>query len=152
MIAPIQSDTDEYAPDFTLTAFDGQLLTLSALHGHPLVLNFWASWCASCRAEAPALTRAYQTYRDQGLMIIGVNVTVQDNIENARAFVAEFAIPYPVVFDETGVVSLTRYGVVGLPTSVFVKADGVIQRVVMGELTTTALERYVSEIMPISGS
>lgn len=135
------------APDFTLTTLNGELLTLAELRGHPVILNFWASWCAPCRDEMPLLNRAAEQFNDRGLIIIGVNVTAKDTVANARAFSDEFEIRYPVVFDDTGVVSFGRYSVLGLPTSVFIDAYGIIRRVVFGEITQEALNIYITEII-----
>ena len=66
------------APDFTLTTFDGQTYKLSELKGKPVVLNFWASWCIPCRDEAPALQRAWETYKDRGVLVLGVDYVDTD--------------------------------------------------------------------------
>jgi peroxiredoxin len=140
------SQSGQSAPDFTLPTLDGTSFTLSEFRGRPVVINFWASWCAPCRAEMPELVRAYEAHRGSGLVVVGVNVTDQDRMENARAFVDEFDVTYPIAFDETGTVS-SGYGVLGLPTSVFVNPKGAIQRVVMGEVSGEALSRYIAEII-----
>lgn len=142
-----RSAADFVAPDFTLTTLNGELLTLSELRGYPVILNFWASWCAPCRDEMLLLNRASEQFSDRGLRIVGVNVTAKDTVANARAFADQFAIGYPIVFDDVGIVSFGRYSVLGLPTSVFVDADGMIRRVVFGEISQDALDTYITEIV-----
>lgn len=144
--APVQAPM--IAPDFRLSMLDGGSFSLAQHRGQPVIVNFWASWCAPCRAEMPELVRVYELYREHGLIVVGVNVTTQDSVDNARRFVEEFRVTYPVVLDEIGTVSSDMYGVIGLPTSFFVNVDGNIQRTVMGEMTSEALNAYVREIVP----
>jgi peroxiredoxin len=141
------SHSGQSAPDFTLPTLGGDSFTLSEFRGHPVVINFWTSWCAPCRAEMPELVRAYEAHHNSGLVVVGVNVTDQDRMENAQAFIDEFDVTYPIAFDETGSVSSELYGVLGLPTSVFVNSEGAIQRTVMGEVSGEALNRYIAEII-----
>lgn len=110
-------------PDFTLKLL-GSDATLSAadLEGKAVVLNFWASWCDPCVEEAPDLQAAYTKYQDRGVVVLGVNV--QDSERDARAFVEEFGVTYPIVRDP----NLTLYrelGVRGLPETFFVNPEGV---------------------------
>jgi cytochrome c biogenesis protein CcmG, thiol:disulfide interchange protein DsbE len=124
------------APAFTLTVLSpgappppvippaGGRLALAALRGHPIVVNFWASWCAPCRAEMPMLTRAAHAYASHGVVVLGLDV--DDTPADARRFLAQYRVDYPAVIvpDDT----LPRaYGVIGLPTTVFVDASGVIR-------------------------
>lgn len=110
------------APDFTLPLFNGGTLTLRNLRGKPVVLNFWASWCVPCREETPLLVRLHKRY---GPRIVFVGVNVEDEDADARRFLAQYHVDYPAVrsSDERMIVA---YKIVGLPTTVFVGADGVI--------------------------
>ncbi|MGH2753300.1 MAG: redoxin domain-containing protein [Actinomycetota bacterium] len=113
-----QAEAGRPAPRFELPLLDGSgVLSDEDLKGHPVVINFWASWCIPCREEAPLFERAWKAYRDEGVMFLGVNI--KDAESDARAFVREFGITYPVVrdLDQT----LTRdFGVKGLPETFFV--------------------------------
>lgn len=123
------------APDFTLNALntsDGGAVTLSALRGRRVLLNFWASWCAPCKKEMPDFNAAYAELKSQGVEFIGIGT--QDNPGNLRQFLRETPVGYTIVEDADGRVG-DAYGVLGLPMTVFVDSAGVIQRVHAGPLT-----------------
>ena len=113
-----QAEAGKSAPSFELALLDGSgVLTDEDLEGRPVVINFWASWCIPCREEAPLFERAWKAYRDEGVMVLGVNI--KDAESDARAFVKEFGITYPVVRDLNQ--DLTKnFGVRGLPETFFV--------------------------------
>src|ERR671922_1537718 len=111
---------DKEVPDFDLPLLGGGTLSSEALRGSPVVMNFFASWCAPCREEAPLLERTWRTYRDDDVLFVGVNI--QDTERNARRFVREFGITYPVLRDEDQ--ELARaLDVYGLPQTYFVDDD-----------------------------
>ena len=113
-----QAEAGKSAPSFELALLDGSgVLTDEDLEGRPVVINFWASWCIPCREEAPLFERAWKRYRDEGVIVLGVNI--KDAESDARAFVREFGITYPVVRDLNQ--DLTEaFGVKGLPETFFV--------------------------------
>jgi cytochrome c biogenesis protein CcmG, thiol:disulfide interchange protein DsbE len=121
------------APDFTLRTIDGVTVTLSALRGHPVMINFWASWCVACRAEAPELQKVYAEYANQGLIILGVNITSQDTPAAAQTYVNEYQLTFPIPMDEKGDV-MAAYHVPGLPTSFFIDPSGVIRDFIVGQM------------------
>jgi cytochrome c biogenesis protein CcmG/thiol:disulfide interchange protein DsbE len=128
------------APDFLLERLAGGTLRLSDLRGKPVLVNFWASWCLPCREETPQLEQAYDANKAGGLEIVAVNLQEADPI--AQAFVDEWLIPYPVVMDRRGDVARTWHvggGSQGLPVSFFLDADGVVQKVVLGQVRPTDL-------------
>ena len=70
------------APDFTLKTLDGQTVQLSSLRGKLVLVNLWASWCPPCKAEMPAIDHIYQAYKAKGLIVLGVDSTIQDSLAN----------------------------------------------------------------------
>lgn len=109
------------APDFTLTTFEGETYKLSELKGRPVVVNFWASWCIPCRDEAPALQRAWETYKDRGVLILGVDYV--DTDADAKKFIAEFQQTYPNGPD-IGTRISQAYKISGVPETYFIGKDG----------------------------
>jgi peroxiredoxin len=126
------------APDFSLRTAEGEIITLSELKGRPILINFWASWCPPCRAEMPAFERAYQAWQDQGFLILAINATQQDSVDQALAFAQEYGLSFPLLFDADGQV-YRNYQVRSLPTSFFVDPQGVIREVVVGGPISEAL-------------
>jgi peroxiredoxin len=135
------------APDFSLKTIDGEEIRLSTLKGKAVLINMWASWCPPCRDEMPAIQAAYKKYKDKGLVVLGIDFTVQDNLPDVKAFIQELGLTFPILLDETGEVSAGLYGMRALPTSNFVDTEGVIQRIQVGAMTTEKLEEYLAEIL-----
>ncbi len=135
------------APDFVRETLDGRELALSELRGKPVVMNFWASWCAPCRAEMPTLEEAAKRYRGR-VHFLGVNVL--DKPQEAKAFVRKLGITFPSVLDEEGAL-LVKYRVVGLPTTVFVTRSGRIFEThagpFLGPEGTRRLESYLNRLL-----
>jgi len=128
------------APQFTLYNQQGQPVRLSDLRGRPVLINFWASWCTPCQAEMPAMQKVYQDYQDQGLEILAVNTTYQDDPQAVASFVQEHSLSFPILLD-TDATAAGQYQVRALPTSFFVDADGIIRDVVVGGPMAEALLR-----------
>ena len=142
---------DRAAPDFVLPMIDGSQIRLSDLQGHPVLVNFWASWCTPCREEAPDLIKIYNDYKDQGLQVIGVDLRESDTA--VQGFVDEFGVPYPIALDRDGeVASNWRIGGPnqGVPTSYFIDSSGVVRKVVYGYLTKSLEADGLKAIMPAS--
>lgn len=134
----------DQAPDFVLLQADGETTRLSDLRGQPVVMNFWASWCVPCREEMPEIIRAYQAHQDESLAVLGINA--QESAEQAKGFVDELQIPFPVVLDTRGEV-MQLYQVRGLPTTWFIDREGRIVARHAGLLTQSLLEKYLAEIL-----
>mgnify|MGYP000751146118 CR=1 FL=1 len=123
------------APDFSFTTFDGEQIALADLRGKGVVLNFWASWCDPCRAEAALLEEAWLRERDRGIVFIGLDYLDQEH--SARAYLEEFGISYPNGPDLQSAAA-RRYGIQGVPETFFIGPDGQITTMVIGPLATEA--------------
>ena len=133
------------AAAFTLTAFDGQPVSLAGLRGKVVVLNFWASWCnPACYEEAPVLERGWRAWRDRGVMVVGVDI--QDTVEAAQRFMREFTLTFPNARDLTGKVSID-YGVYGVPETFFIDRRGHIRAKHVGAVTDAVFHSKVETLL-----
>ncbi len=137
------------AAAFTLKTFGGDQVSLEALRGRVVVVNFWASWCfPACYEEAPALERAWETYKDRGVMMIGINI--QDKEEPARKFLARFGHTFPNAPDPAGRVSVD-YGVYGVPETFFIDRAGRVRWKQVGAVTDEIFKRRVETLLSERG-
>jgi cytochrome c biogenesis protein CcmG, thiol:disulfide interchange protein DsbE len=136
------------AAPFTVTLFDGRKLSLGELHGKAVFLNFWASWCPPCRAEARDLEVAWQKVKDENMVFIGV--ALQDTDKNSLEFLKEFDVTYPNGKDESGKIGVD-YGTWGIPESFFIDPQGRITYKHVGDiraaLVLTKLEEAAKGIV-----
>lgn len=110
------------APEFTLERLDREgTISLSDFAGKAVVVNFWASWCVPCEQEAPVLERAWREHRDEGLVVLGVDFN--DLRSDARRFMREHGLTYPVVYDRDGEL-VAKFGATGVPETFFVDRRG----------------------------
>lgn len=128
------------APDFSLQTLEGETVTLSELRGQAVLVNLWATWCPPCRAEMPAIQKLYEEYKDQGFMVLAVNMTYQDNPQAVLPFTQENNLTFPILLEETGEMA-RKYELRSLPSSFFVNRNGTIQEVVIGGPMSEALLR-----------
>ena len=121
------------APGFSMPSVrsGGGTISLARFEGYVVVLNFWASWCEPCRQEAPGLRAVSEEYGARGVRFIGVDE--RDNRVDAVAFLNEFSLTYPNVFDPSGILS-QRYRLIGLPATVIVDGRGVIVERFLGSV------------------
>jgi peroxiredoxin len=114
------------------------------LKGNVIAIRFWADWCPFCKTEMRDIEPVYQKYKDQGLVILAINVR-QDQ-STVQAFIKDLGISYGVLLDETGEVA-RAYGVSGLPISFFIGRDGTLQTRILGESTPEVFETIVQELL-----
>lgn len=135
------------APDFELKTFEGETVKLSDLRGQAVLVNLWATWCPPCRAEMPAIEKVYNEYKDQGFVVLAVNMTYQDTFSNIAPFLDEYGLTFPVLLDQSGDVG-SAYQLRSLPSSYFIDREGIIREVVIGGPMAEALLRTrVEEIL-----
>ena len=135
------------APDFTLKTLAGDSVRLADFRGHPVVVNFWATWCPPCRDEIPMLIEAYDAHRGDSLVILSVNGRDQErSTRDVERFLTDLHVDFPVLLDVKGR-TRRRYRVRALPATVFIGADGIERAVNFGPLTADDLQRRIGEIL-----
>lgn len=130
------------APSFRLLDTKGAVLALEDFSGKVILLNFWATWCTSCREELAELDRLYRQYRDNGFTVIGISVDT--SAERVAAFLNTRPVGFPVVTDTRGAVA-EAYRFSGLPAAFLIGRDGVIVRRYRGS-GKELISRYEREI------
>ena len=129
--AKIAAEEGALAPDFLLESLRADEMRLSDFRGRAVVLNFWATWCAPCRREIPELVEAYDRYRDEGLVILAVNL--QEGRGIVSPYAEDFGMEFPILIDRDGEVG-DDYRLLGLPQTYFVDRDGVIRSMFIGPI------------------
>jgi thiol-disulfide isomerase/thioredoxin len=122
-VIPILQPMKEVAPtpEFSLATPEGKKVSLKDFRGKTVFLNFWATWCAPCREEMPAMEKLYQEYKNKNFVVLAVNV--KDRKQEALNFVKELKLTYPVAFDPEAQVA-ALYGAWGLPTTYLIGPKG----------------------------
>jgi len=112
------------APNFTLKSMAGKNIKLSELTGNVVLVNFWASWCGPCRQEMPYLNAIHNKYEPLGFTVLGVNV--EEQVDNAKAFLADRPVDFPILLDSSNQIS-KLYDVIAMPSTVVIDRDGNIR-------------------------
>lgn len=137
------------APDFTAVTPAGDEIALSDYRGQPVAINFWATWCAPCEVEMPALQAATERHSDAGLAVLAVNAG--EGAETVETFMDERGLTFPALLDPDGDV-LDLYEVRVFPTTVWVGADGVVRAKHLGPLDDALIDRYVADLAAAAGA
>lgn len=131
--------------EYTLKDMHGADVRLSDYKGRPLLINFWATWCAPCRHEIPAFVELVDKYRDEQFIVLGISV--DDKPEDLRTFADEFRMNYPVLVGLGHDALQERYEAYSLPVSWFVRRDGTIDYKHLGTQSKEWFEDRVKRLI-----
>lgn len=143
---PTKRPESGMAPTFELTTYDGEPIRLTDYRGKPVIVNFWASWCESCRDEQPILEAAWRKYQDR---IVVLGIAYLDQEKNARAYMEEFGVTYPYGPD-MGSRIYTAYHVQGVPETFFIDAEGKLHGFHVGPISASQLEQRIQELLALA--
>lgn len=158
LVAAIEADEKPLAPDFDLDViwlradtWPGSLRRALAdgkvspreLRGHPVVINFWASWCVPCKAEAPRLVASAQAHRDE---VAFLGIDIQDFKSDARRFLTRYDTNYVSVRDG-GASTQDRWGLTGVPETYYLDSRGRIVEHALGEVSPKDLEDGIAQLL-----
>ena len=135
------------APDFVAYDPDGVSIALRDYRGRPVIINFWATWCAPCRQEMRALQTVYDAHKAAGLAVLAVSQDQQDKVEAVRSHCTTLGVTFPPLLDPDGHVA-THYHVFLLPSTVFIHPSGTVAAVHLGAMTPAQIEQYLRAILP----
>jgi peroxiredoxin len=133
------------APDFERADLTGRRIQLSAYHGRLVLLNFWASWCTPCLAEMPRLSAWQRKYGAAGLQVLGISM--DDNEVPVHRFLARHPLAYPVLMGDAKLGEAFG-GVLGLPCSILIDAQGRIVARFQGESDLSEIEARIKALLP----
>ena len=130
------------APDFQVNELNGeQKFSLSEFKGKPVVLNFWASWCAECRTEAVILEDFFQKYGVNKKQLVMIGIAIQDTPKKAKAFARHFGKTYLLGLDDAAGNIALDYGIYGVPETFFIDLEGNIFHKTIGMVTKELMEQ-----------
>ncbi len=134
-------------PAVAVRDLNGHLLSLSSLHGHPVIVNFWATWCDPCRAELPVLSAAALSHSDQGVILVAIDY--QESPQAVRQFWSDLGLSGVPFLDPAGDAA-GRFGVGlhtgGLPVTVFIDRQGVVRSSVLGQIDAARAETLMAAV------
>jgi cytochrome c biogenesis protein CcmG, thiol:disulfide interchange protein DsbE len=157
----------EMAPELVTLREDGTPMMLSQLRGEPVWINFWGSWCAPCRTEMPDIQKAYETLAPEGLNIL--SISMRESPEKAIAYRDQVGATFPIYIDPSYMSSYidaeknpelaaqmsdmhANWQVYNFPTHVFIDADGIVQRVVIAQMTYDEAIGYGQQVMGLEAT
>lgn len=137
----------DQAPDFTLETLDGETVQLSDYRGQGVFLNFWATYCPPCKEEMPYMESQYQSFKDEGVQVIAVDVA--EPRVTVNRFVTKYNLSFPIPMDSNEEV-LNAYGVGPIPVTFLINEDGVVVDRITAGLTEEDIRGYMKQIQPES--
>jgi thiol-disulfide isomerase/thioredoxin len=143
----VPAEKREVAPKMTLSDIKGARRNLSQLKGKVVVVNFWATWCAPCKAEMPEFTKVYAEYRGRGVEFLGAANEPRSSRPKVEAFMRDFQMQFPV-WMEVSEVHLAQFGVgPALPDTVILDAQGRIAARIVGQTDGATLRELLDKVL-----
>lgn len=130
---------EDAAPELTLTDFEGSQFSFAEFEGTPVVVNFWASWCSFCVSEMPDFERVHQALGDE---VVFLGVDQRDRRDRALELARQTGVTYRLVWDPRGEV-FDAFGGPGMPTTVFIDAEGMVVEIIPGQLSAGLLRDHI---------
>lgn len=136
------------APEFELPDLAGKKVSLAGFKGKVVLLNFWATWCATCTAELPALAKLDATFKDQGFLVL--TVSLDGRTDPVRDFLRKKGLSLAVLMDSEKEASFDLYAVTALPVSFLIDRDGLIVEKYLGERDWNSgeIKKRISGLLP----
>ena len=131
-------------PAFSAVDYNGAPVSLADYAGKPVWLTFGASWCPDCRTESPDVEAAYQQYKDQGLVVLGV--FINESAADIKGYAERAGLTFPIAVDE-GTTIASAYRTMGIPTHFFIGPDGKIREIRIGALSKADMDRAIAAIV-----
>ena len=132
------------APEFARTDFNGARIDLAGFRGKVVLLDFWATWCASCQVEMPTFVQWQQQYGPRGLQVIGISM--DDDPASARRIVTKFHLNYPIAMGDEKLGELYG-GVLGLPLTYLIDRNGKMRAIFQGETDLKIIEKQLKALL-----
>lgn len=134
------------APDFVAISPDGQVVQLSDYRGQPVWLNFWGAWCPPCRAEMPDVQAAFEELQPQGLTLLAISLG--DKPSEALNFAELNNVTFDILLDPDRSLTSPTYPIYNFPTHIFIDKDGIVQNIVLSEMSTDQAIAAAQSILP----
>lgn len=133
------------APDFVLVDMNGKEHQLSEYKGQGVFLNFWGTWCKPCEREFPLIDQQYQTYKNQGVQVLAVNIA--EPKLSVQKYIDRKELTFPVLIDHTKSV-MRAYNIDPLPTTLLISPEGKIEKIITGQMSENDIAANMKQIMP----
>ena len=147
-VTVLNPDAREVAPILVGQDLDGQEISTADFPGEILVLNVWASWCAPCRAEAPALEEVAEEFIDQGVQLIGLNT--RDSKASANNFVRKYQVSFPSIVDTDGRLQLQFRETLppqAIPSTIVIDQSGRVAARALGAIEASTLSAIIDQLL-----
>ncbi len=136
----------DQAPDFVAVSPEGQIVHLSDFRGQPVWLNFWGSWCPPCRSEMPDVQAAYEQLQPEGLRLLAVSLG--DKPSEALNFAKLNGVTFDILLDPDRTLTSPTYPIYNFPTHIFIDKNGIVQKIVLSEMSTDQAIAAAQSILP----